>query len=370
LFSFSDKPSAKVRRKVMKHGISLLPDCRPSHRAPADYFADAVRIAEVADDLGFGYVKMTEHYMKDYGGYCPSPLTYLAAVAARTSQIRLMTGGIQASFHHPVQIAAHTAMVDAMSGGRLDVGFARAWLPYEFDAFGIALDESRARFTDTLAAVRRLWTEDKASEQSPFFSYTDVTSLPRPTQQPHPPVWVAAVRSRQSFSWIAEQGFGLLVTPPPKLAELNRTRDMIQVYLETFADVHDQSGAEPRIAFSVPLYVAPTDEEAWATAEPALREYFDVWGEAADSWSGASSADYPAYGAMGQMLRHLDLADLRSAGTAVVGCPETVMEKVTELRKLLSIDTFLWQVDFGGQALDTMEPSIRLFAEKVIPQLG
>ena len=354
----------------MKHGISLLPDCRPARRTPASYFADIMRIAEIADDLGYGYVKMTEHYMKDYGGYCPSPLTYLAAVAVRTSQIRLMTGGIQASFHHPIQIAAQTAMVDAISSGRMDVGFARAWLPYEFEAFGVPLDESRARFADTLLAVRRLWTEETVTEKGEFFAYQDVTSLPRPTQQPHPPVWVAAVRSRQSFSWIAEQGFGLLVTPPPKLDELIRTAEMVQVYLETFADAHGQRGAQPRVALSVPLYVAPTDDEAWATAGPALREYLEVWGEAADSWSGASSVDYPSYGAIGEAMRHLDLADLRRAGTAVVGSPRTALEQIAELRKLLSVDTFLWQVDFGGQTLATMEPSVRLFASTVIPELG
>jgi alkanesulfonate monooxygenase SsuD/methylene tetrahydromethanopterin reductase-like flavin-dependent oxidoreductase (luciferase family) len=354
----------------MEHGISLLPDCRPALRDPAGYFADAIRIAEIADELGFGYVKMTEHYMKDYGGYCPSPLTYLAAVAVRTHQIRLMTGGIQASFHHPIQIAAQTAMVDAISSGRLEVGFARAWLPYEFEAFGVSLDESRARFTDTVLAVQRLWSGDAVSEQTSFFAYRDVTSLPSPVQQPHPPVWVAAVRSRQSFSWIAEQGFGLLVTPPPKLGEVKGTSEMVEVYLETFADTHGESGLRPRVALSVPLYVAPTDDEAWQTAEPALREYLAVWGEAADSWSGSSSPDYPSYSAIGDAMRHLDISDLRSTGTAVIGSPETVIDQIAELRRLLAVDTFLWQVDFGGQALETMEPSIRLFAGKVIPALS
>jgi alkanesulfonate monooxygenase SsuD/methylene tetrahydromethanopterin reductase-like flavin-dependent oxidoreductase (luciferase family) len=354
----------------MEHGISLLPDCRPAQRDPVSYFADAIRIAEIADEIGLEYVKMTEHYMKDYGGYCPSPLTYLTAVAVRTSRIRLMTGGIQASFHHPIQIAAQTAMVDAISAGRLEVGFARAWLPYEFEAFGVPMDESRARFTETVLAVQRLWGGDPVSEHTPFFDYRDVTSLPSPVQQPHPPVWVAAVQSRQSFSWIAEQGFGLLVTPPPKLGEVMRTSEMVQVYLETFSDVHGKSGLRPRVAVSVPLYVAATDDEAWQTAEPALREYLAVWGEAAGSWSGASSSDYPSYSAIGDAMRHLDISDLRSAGTAVIGSPETVMEQIAELRRLLAADTFLWQVDFGGQSLKTMEPNIRLFAEKVIPALN
>ncbi|MBO2454943.1 LLM class flavin-dependent oxidoreductase [Actinomadura barringtoniae] len=149
----------------MKHGISLLPDCRPARRPARDYFADVLEVARIADAAGIDYIKMTEHYLKDYGGYCPSPLGFLASVASCTSQIRLMTGCIQAAFHHPVQIAAETAMVDAISDGRLEVGFARAWLPYEFEAFGVPLDESRARFQATIEAVLRLWTEEKVTEE-------------------------------------------------------------------------------------------------------------------------------------------------------------------------------------------------------------
>src|SRR6185312_9074176 len=106
-------------------------------------------------EAGFDYVKMTEHYLGNYGGYCPSPLTFLAAVAGQTSRIRLMTGCVLPAFHHPVQLAAHTAMLDALSGGRLDVGFARAWLPYEFQALGVPLDSSRDRFEATIRAVLR-----------------------------------------------------------------------------------------------------------------------------------------------------------------------------------------------------------------------
>ncbi len=306
----------------MKHGISLLPDCRPHHRSARDYFADALQVSRLADQLGFDYVKMTEHYLRDYGGYCPSPLAFLSAVAAQTSQIRLMTGGIQASFHHPVQLAAETSQLDAISGGRLEVGFARAWLPYEFDVFGIDLDDSRAKFTATIEAVRRLWTEQKASEDTPFFRYTDATSLPPVTQAPHPPVWVAAVRSRESFAWIGEKGFSLLIASPPKEDELPRMREMVEVYRETFEDEHGSAGLKPRVGLSVPLYVAESDEEAYRVAAPYLREYLQVWGEAADSWTGVKSTAYPGYSTPGKTFVGASEEDLRSNATGVVGSPE------------------------------------------------
>ncbi|MBP0456598.1 LLM class flavin-dependent oxidoreductase [Streptomyces montanisoli] len=353
----------------MRHGISLLPDCRPAARSAREYYRDALTLSRTAEELGLDYVKMTEHYLRDYGGYCPDPLGFLSAVAGCTSSIRLMTGAIQASFHHPLQIAAQAAMVDAISGGRLDVGFARAWLPYEFEAFGVPMDESRARFQATVNAVRRLWTEESVDEETPFFRFRRATSLPRPEQRPHPPVWVAAVRSRQSFTWIAEQGFGLLVTPPPHQDALPGTREMVEVYLETFRAVHGP-GASPRVAVSVPLFVAETDEEAYRVADPLLREYLTVWAESAEDWSGTTSKDYPTYEAMGRILRTMRIDDFRSVGTAVVGSPEQAVERARQLTTQLHADTMLWQVDFGGQTMATMEPNLRLFASQVMPKLG
>lgn len=353
----------------MKHGISLLPDCRPQARSAERYFHDVLALSEQADQAGIDYVKMTEHYLRDYGGYCPDPLGFLAAVAARTSQIRLMTGCIQTAFHHPIQTAARTAMVDAISGGRLEVGFARAWLPYEFAAFGIDLDESRARFQATIDAIVALWTQPSVTRQTPFFSFADAHSLPEPTQRPHPPIWCAAVRSRQSFAWIGEQGYGLFVTPPPRRDELARTRDMVEVYLETFADTHQGTGLEPKVAVSVPLLVADSDAEAYRLADPRLAEYLTVWAESAEDWTGVSSSDYPAYSAMAASLRDLRVEDFRSLGTAIVGSPERVVERIAELSGYLSADTFLWQVDFGGQDGQQMSDSLGLFIEQVLPKV-
>src|SRR3990167_7852138 len=124
----------------MDFGLSFLPDVNHTKLPAPDYFDHAIALSKFADAAGFKTIKMTEHYLHDYGGYCPSPLIFLASVAAITKHIRLMTGCILPAFHHPIQIAAETALLDAISKGRLDVGFARAYLPYEFSAFGIDID--------------------------------------------------------------------------------------------------------------------------------------------------------------------------------------------------------------------------------------
>ena len=238
----------------MKFGISFLPDHAPETMSASDYFKNALCLAERAEQGLLTYIKMTEHYIGTYGGYCPSPLIFLAAVAQRTKNIRLMTGGILPVFSHPVKIAAECAMVDAISDGRLDVGFARAYLPYEFDAFGIDLDESRDRFQDTIMAVLDLWKAERASRESKYFLYKEIMSLPRLTQVPDLPVWATAVRSRESFAWVAEQGFGLLVTA--SFSPLTELSDKIEIYREWYACPHGSQASDARVALSIPLFIA------------------------------------------------------------------------------------------------------------------
>ena len=144
-----------------------------------------------------------------------------------------MSGCILPVFNHPPQIAANTAMLDAISFGRLDGGFARAYLPYEFSAFEIDMDSSREKFQETISAVRTLWLEKNVTCNSNFFNFKQVNSFPKPTQLPHPPLWGAAVNSRQSFAWLGEQGFNLLVTPP--LTGLNDITDKLDIYREEFS---------------------------------------------------------------------------------------------------------------------------------------
>jgi alkanesulfonate monooxygenase SsuD/methylene tetrahydromethanopterin reductase-like flavin-dependent oxidoreductase (luciferase family) len=197
----------------MRCGLNFFPSCRPERKSAEVYFREALDLCVLADSLGYATVKIVEHYFRSYGGYSPSPLIFLAAAAQRTRHIRLVTGAVLPAFNHPLKLAAELAMVDCISGGRLDVGFARAFLPHEFEAFEVSMEESRARFEEGIAAVRRLWTEDQVTFEGRFHRFKDVTLLPRPVQKPHPPMLVAAISTPESFVWAGEQGYGLMFVP-------------------------------------------------------------------------------------------------------------------------------------------------------------
>jgi alkanesulfonate monooxygenase SsuD/methylene tetrahydromethanopterin reductase-like flavin-dependent oxidoreductase (luciferase family) len=352
---------------MTEYGISILPDTGPQDRSPREYYANLLDVAGLTDELGLEYIKMTEHYLHPYGGYCPDPLAFLSAVAVRTGRVRLMTGGIQASFHHPIQLAAATAQLDAISGGRLDVGFARAFLPYEFDAFGVDMDTSTDRFRRTVDATVRLWTEPKVDEDGPFFRYSGVSSVPPPTQRAHPPVWTAALITRSSFQWIGESGYNLLVASAPTREKAGQVKEMIDFYRSCFRGAEKNKGRRPKVAISIALMLADTDEEAQELGRTHLRRHWDTFAVAAGCWQDRSSASYQGY--QEAMVDKHRAGSSEDAGLAVLGGPAGALRQLREIRELLTPDVILFQIDYGQQPLATMRRTLELFARDVRPGL-
>ena len=349
----------------IRHGLSFLPDGEPDRHSAVEYFRMLRQLSVIGDRAGMSHVKMTEHYLLPYGGYCPSPLGFLAQIAAVTERIRLMTGCVLPAFHHPLRLASEISMLDAMSDGRVDIGVARAYMPYEFEAFGISMDSSRERFDDTVAAMQRLWREQSVTMQSPYFHLADATSLPRPVQPGGPPVWVAAVRSPESFTSAGRHGRGLLITPSLGLPE--EMAPLVDSYRDAY--VPQFPGDRPRVLASLPLLVARTEERARSIADPLLAHYLDVWARSAEAWNTTSSSDYRGYTGMGYALRSYSPERLRTEGGAVVGSVAHVVERIEQIHQALRVDGFLWQIDFGAVDAATATANLEMFLDQVAPAL-
>ena len=137
----------------MEFGIQFFPSVGPGQKPADQYWGEALQLTQRAEQLGFANVRTVEHYFHPYGGYSPDPLIFLSAAAAMTRTIRLITGAVLPVFNNPLKLAGQIGMVDAISQGRVEIGFARAFLPHEFARFGISMDESRARFDEGLEQV-------------------------------------------------------------------------------------------------------------------------------------------------------------------------------------------------------------------------
>ena len=188
-----------------------------------DNYWDVAEFARRAEGLGFDRVAVGEHVMD---GKPPRPtlmgIPAMAAAAGATSRLRVLTGIVIAPLYHPVMLAKLASSLDQISGGRLDFGIGISGqrdTRAEFDALEIPVNTRGRRTDEMLQAMKRLWTEDGVSHHGRFFNFEDVTLLPRPAQQPYPPVWVAG-RSDAAIRRAAVAGDGWY----PYLFTLNRIR--------------------------------------------------------------------------------------------------------------------------------------------------
>jgi alkanesulfonate monooxygenase SsuD/methylene tetrahydromethanopterin reductase-like flavin-dependent oxidoreductase (luciferase family) len=346
--------------------LNFFPSCRPERKSAEVYFREALDLCELADGLGYATVKIVEHYFRAYGGYSPSPLIFLAAAAQRTRHTRLVTGAVLPAFNHPLKLAAELAMVDCISGGRLDVGFARAFLPHEFEAFEVNMEESRARFEEGIAAVKRLWTEAKVTFEGRFHRFKDVTLLPRPVQQPHPPVLVAAISTPESFVWAGEQGYGLMFVP--YLSDFEDLARKIDLYRHSYRTaMHGQEPPPPSMALH--LYLAESTAVARHEAKPYVEQYMAVFQECALAWTGRHSSQYRGYEQMQERLQSLSYERVLAEGRALVGDPPAVCEQIRQLRQMFGPVQPEMQVMFGDMEFARARRSVELFGREVLRSL-
>src|SRR3954447_13723133 len=197
----------------MQFGVQFFPDVRPEEKSAEAYFQEALDLAEEADRLRYSHIRIVEHYFHSYGGYSPNPIVFLAAAAQRTPPARLLPGAVLPVFNHPLKLAGEIAMLDAISAGRLDVGFARAFLPHEFRRFGRSPDESVARFREGIEQVDLLLTQENVTHLGKYHRIENTTSLPRPTQTPRPKFYVAALHTPKTFEFAGRNGYSVMAIP-------------------------------------------------------------------------------------------------------------------------------------------------------------
>src|SRR5690242_18829637 len=136
----------------------------------------------------------------------PSPQMLLAAASAWTPRLRLGTSVSLLPLRNPLQVAEDFATLDVLSGGRLEFGAGRGMVLSGFGGFQVDPATGQDRMKEALTLIERLWTEPCVSHEGPYYRCADIGLLPRPIQQPRPPIWVTANVDPESFRWVGERG--------------------------------------------------------------------------------------------------------------------------------------------------------------------
>jgi alkanesulfonate monooxygenase SsuD/methylene tetrahydromethanopterin reductase-like flavin-dependent oxidoreductase (luciferase family) len=349
----------------MQVGIQFFPDVGPEVRSARDYWQEALALVGLCDRYGYSHVRTVEHYFHPYGGYSPNPVVFLAAAAQVTKHARLVTGAVLPVFNNPLKLAGELAMLDALCDGRLDIGFARAFLPHEFAHFGVSLDESRGRFDEGMEQVRLLLERENVTCEGRFHSFRNVTSLPRPTQQPRPPFYVAATATRDSFERAGTQGHALMAIPMTGGA----MAELIGLYREAWQRAGHPGRGVVMLAFH--MFCHADQAEAECIAREPLNRYLRSLVAAASDWiQGQASADYPGYDKIIAALSRETFETQVAKCAAWVGTPQRILDTVHNYRREIGeFEIASLQVNFNDMTLADAKASMRLFGEEVLPRL-
>ena len=177
----------------------------PEDTAPSQVVDNITEEFCVGEQLGFDSGWLAEHHFSRYGLGSAS-LMLLANIAARTKTLRLGTAVIIPPLHHPVRLAEDTATLDVLSGGRLDAGFGRGTAGYEYTGYSVDSNESQARFQESVQIIEGLWTTPDFTFNGQHFQVEKANLVPPPVQRPHPPMYIAATRSRETQDFAAASG--------------------------------------------------------------------------------------------------------------------------------------------------------------------
>jgi alkanesulfonate monooxygenase SsuD/methylene tetrahydromethanopterin reductase-like flavin-dependent oxidoreductase (luciferase family) len=331
--------------------------------------------AVAAELAGFTHVWAVEHHFREEHSHMGAPEIWLAAVAQHTDTIRLGHGIalLPIPFNHPVRVAERTAALDILSNGRIELGTGRSVVELELEGFGIDPGESRPMWEESISFLQKLWTsgDELVEWKGEYFSVPPRRVFPRPVQEPHPPLWMAAT-SPASYAVAGDFGLGVLgfgmATKRDALERrLNEWRTALHTTERPVTTKNEQA------AVMLMTFCASTRQQARAICEEAFVDFLDHsidvfirWGEKKElppgyEWYAEAARKAPRQSGKQKFDYLLE------NGMVLVGPPDELAANVEEYRKI-GVTQIITLTQLGRISQSDALDSIRLFGKEVIPQ--
>lgn len=326
----------------------------------AELFENLTELTLMAEAGGFGTVWIGEHHSMEYT-ISPSPMPQLAYLAARTSTIRLGAGTIIAPFWNPVRAAGETALLDVISGGRAEIGLARGAYQFEFDrlAGGLPATDGGKHLRELVPAVRALWQGDYAHDGD-IWQFPTSTSVPKPVQQPTPPMWIAA-RDPDSHDFAVANGCNVMVTPLMKGDE--EVADLVRKF-ETAVGNHPEVPRPELMVLRHTHVHRPEDPDGWRPAAEAIQRFYRTF----DAWFGNKQTPDNGFLEPSPTSKFEGRPEFEPESlhkTAMIGTPEEVIDRIRHYQEL-GVDEYSFWCD-NSLPHEEKKKSLQLFIEQVVP---
>jgi alkanesulfonate monooxygenase SsuD/methylene tetrahydromethanopterin reductase-like flavin-dependent oxidoreductase (luciferase family) len=338
----------------------------------ADCFWDSLEQVKVAEASGFSHVFVVEHHFLDQFSVCSAPEVWLSAVAQHTSTIRIGHGSrlLPYRYNNPIRSAEMAATLDIMSKGRLEFGTARSASSVELEGFGIDPNVTRAQWDEALHMIPLMWTQDEFSWDSPSFSMPPRNVLPKPVQQPHPPLWMSGTQPSSSVT-AAERGVGYMHF---SISSTDGLADQVAEYKRIVKNPPHQAGLaiNDQFAAFTMMFCGTDDADAMARGFEGICWYANLVEHIYAGLAGMEGATDESYQwyrerftALGTRVR--EEADMRANHSMILGSPETCRREVQWYADQ-GVDMLLLLVQAGAIAHDDICESLRRFGSEVMPK--
>jgi alkanesulfonate monooxygenase SsuD/methylene tetrahydromethanopterin reductase-like flavin-dependent oxidoreductase (luciferase family) len=318
-----------------------------------------------AEPLGYHSVWIAEHHFDDYG-LCPAPPVLAAFLAARTRALRLGMGVSLLPLHHPVDLAESLAVLDVVSGGRLDVGIGRGGTLQDYQTFQSDRADARARVEEGIALRQQSWRGLPFDFRGRFHSAERLHVRPRPVQQPHPPLFVAC-NSEDSVRSAARLGLPTLSSFFVPVDELQRRHRLYREMAREAGRSPAELEALERKSWGMRVvHVAPSREEALRAIEAPFMGYQQKMAMLrSDSTGGTVPDSFDR-----SLLRLRPFQEYLATGWMLLGTADEVREGLLQYVEATGYRRVLLLMALPGLATALALRSMRLFADKVAPAMA
>jgi alkanesulfonate monooxygenase SsuD/methylene tetrahydromethanopterin reductase-like flavin-dependent oxidoreductase (luciferase family) len=333
----------------------------------ADVVRNEMRVAELAEPLGFDKIWPVEHHFTDYSA-CPDNLQFLSWAAARTSRIKLATGAVIVPWNDPLRVAEKAVLLDHLSGGRAVLGLGRGLARVEYEHFGLDMSDSRARFDEGARMIIDALETGFIESQGPHYPQVRTEIRPRPLKGFRDRFYSVGM-SPESVEQVAALGARLMTfSQQPWDAYATGT---LASYRETYRRCHE--GVPPPPVTGDLMFCGADERGVEERATEFMSNYFlTIVGHyeiLSDHFKKVKGYDH--YARASELFAEigLDTAVKGYCGVQTWGTPEMILEKLRRRRELLGDFELNMIVNYGGLPYDEAEKSLRLFAGEVLPEL-
>jgi alkanesulfonate monooxygenase SsuD/methylene tetrahydromethanopterin reductase-like flavin-dependent oxidoreductase (luciferase family) len=300
--------------------------------------------AILAEEVGFERFAVGEHHFSDY--ILSNPSLLLAAIAASTTRLRLMTAVTLLPCRDPVQTAEDIGILDIISNGRLELSFARGVSEEASRAFDVPREHVYAILEEKLDLLLFILGEGHIPSGHPQGGGLPV--IPRAVQSPHPPIWIGGGLSVESTDLAVSRGLPLI------LPSLFRYPEDYLPMIDRYRDGMRRAGRADRIRVALPshFWVERTSQEARQRFRPYLERYVAFARQLRDGFG-----------------RPLDFEGL-IGGPAICGSPAEVVDRISAINERLGLDVHLLKMDAGGVPFTALRRCMELAGSEVLPHFA